>query len=91
MTHDYDRGDLDTETAARELAMSYRRVFGTPEGRMVLHDILEDLGMYGTLSNQELVIRHNYGRILLSKLGGQAEQDYSAVTDAYINLTALAP
>lgn len=57
------------DDATRDLVSAYRRVFNTKDGRMVLKDMLCDLHYHDTLAGQEDVIRHNYAKILLYKLG----------------------
>lgn len=52
-----------------EMKTTYRKVFNTPQGKLILEDILNDLHIldnYVDVSNQPLV---NYGRVLLWKLG----------------------
>ncbi len=71
--------------AAYDMAQKYRRVFGTVEGREVLHDLLDCLSLFEPLATEELVVRHNFAKALLSKITGMQEMDTRVITDAYLN------
>jgi hypothetical protein len=49
----------------------YRKVFGTVEGKLVLADILVDLGFFNTVNvtDQVEIGLQNFARMLLSKIG----------------------
>ena len=68
----------------------YRRVFGTVEGRVVLTDILNDLGHFAEdLSEQDTALS-NYAKTLLEKLGIWQPHNLKRLVDAYMNMPYLA-
>ena len=52
-----------------EMAMTYRRVFGSPDGRLVLKDLLGDLYHFSQTTNPEEVALRNFSMRLLDKIG----------------------
>lgn len=67
----------------RELSMTYRRVFNTPDGKIVLKDILEDLKHFDSAQNQEDTILQNYAKVILYKLGAYLDQNEDALVNMY--------
>lgn len=52
--------------------LKYRRVFGTPEGKEVLAELLVRLGVGRSLTDEADRVRYNEAIFLLSRLGIQA-------------------
>ena len=77
-------------TPTQETALTYRRVFGSAEGRLVLRDILGDLYHFTQTTNPEEVALRNYSMRLLDKIGAfpanQAADDEleGALVNAYL-------
>ena len=51
------------------LQRRYFTVFSSPDGRLVLADILQDLHAFGEIVNEEDIALNNYSRLLLAKIG----------------------
>ncbi len=61
---------LDQEDQGQiELAMTYRRVFSTVDGKIVLEDILGDLHLHDSLDTQNEAVLHNYAKLFCSRWG----------------------
>ncbi len=77
-------------TPQQELTLTYRRVFDSYEGRLVLRDILAELYHFTQTTNPEEVALRNYSMRLLDKIGGfpadKAADDEleSALVEAYL-------
>jgi len=55
-----------------EMKTFYRKLFGTPHGRIVLEDMLADLhyfDIYLDKDNEEAIALNNYSKVLLYKIG----------------------
>jgi len=65
----------------------YRKVFLSDEGRIVLTDILNDLGhmIVDSLEPEQLILQ-NYAKVLLSKLGIWQPHNIKNIVDAYLNM-----
>ena len=72
--------------------IQYRRVFDTYEGRIVLTDMLNELGFFsGELENHDDVVRHNAATRILRKLGVWRPQNLWGLTDAFMKERYLDP
>jgi hypothetical protein len=52
-----------------ERILTYRRVFGTPDGKEVLLDIMEILGLNSSIESEEQAALHNAAVAILSRAG----------------------
>ena len=73
---EYDKimGSLDEDTDREEIierdkrmSECYRRVFSTNEGRLVLHQILEDLRFYSECVTDTDVALNNFAKFMIFK------------------------
>lgn len=82
----YSKGDV-------ELIQKYRRVFGTGEGREILHDILLDIGFFkdGGAKAIEDVRLKEFGKRLLFKCGIWNEENTERITEALLNIPFTTP
>lgn len=66
---------------------AYRRTFNTPDGKAVLTDILNDLGLYSAqIETPGDVALQNYARKLLFKLGAWREANIFLLTQGFMEL-----
>lgn len=72
-----------------ERTMLYRRVFGTPEGRQVLEDILLDLGHFSATEDDEDATKQNYAKHLLYKVGGYVDRNIGTLVETYVTMPFL--
>jgi hypothetical protein len=76
---------LDQENQDQiEMAMTYRRVFSTVDGRVVLEDILGDLYLHDSLDTQNQAVLHNYAKLLLFKMGVLQDFNIGTLVEAYL-------
>ena len=64
--------DKKDEDAQKQKEQRYRGVFRTPPGRIVLLEILTDLGFFSRVETEEERILHNFAHDL-AELGGGVE------------------
>jgi hypothetical protein len=66
----------------------YRSVFNTEDGRWVLMDILNDLGMWSaTVEGVDEVALQNYARLLLQKCGAWQAQRLPDIMASILGIT----
>jgi hypothetical protein len=71
----------------KEKTVLYRQVFSTPQGRAVLTDMLNDLGFFNMHRESEQdIIRSNYARELLEKIGIWQPRNMYDITDAFMGI-----
>ena len=61
-----DKEDLRDEQD-KKITQMFRRVFGTEEGRIVLHQILIDLNYFDLCTNADEIARNNYAKFMIIK------------------------
>ena len=72
--------------------LQYRRVFDTPEGRVVLTDMLNELGFFsGELKDHDDVVLHNVATRILRKLGVWRPQNLWVLTEDLMKNPSLEP
>jgi hypothetical protein len=69
-----------------ELAMTYRRVFNTPDGRIVLEDMLSDLKLHDTVDSQHDSTLQNYAKLILFKMGVLQDFNMVRIIDSYFKM-----
>jgi hypothetical protein len=75
---------------AMDLVYTYRRVFCTPDGKVVLKDMLSDLN-YNSSVGMDNAPLHNYAKFLLFKIGALQDHNEDAIVDALLDLPYLPP
>lgn len=76
---------------SQERVMLYRRVFGTDEGRQVLEDILLDLGHFSVSESDDDIVRQNYAKSLLYKVGAYVDRNIPEMVESYLTMPYLDP
>lgn len=72
--------------------LTYRRVFDTPEGQVVLTDILNELGFFsGELKDEQDMVMHNVATRILRKLGVWRPQNLFGLTEDFLKQRYLDP
>jgi hypothetical protein len=88
MSDHFDLKHFDPQKAVgkrRRRTEAYRRVFATPAGRIVLTDMLNDLGaISGRIESEEDRVLNNYARTLLKKIGIWKGRNIYHLTDALL-------
>jgi len=60
----------DWEKSFKEWQARYHNVFATPQGKVVLMDMLQELNFFDSVKNEEDRIKSNYAKRLLYLCGG---------------------
>jgi len=63
-----------------------RKVYGTPEGRALLTDLLNDLKFFAVLENDRDMALHNKALVLLSKIGVWEEHNITRIVNALMDM-----
>jgi len=63
-----------------------RKLYGTPDGRPVLMDLLNDLKFFDILESEADMVLHNKALVLLSKLGIWEEHNITRIVNALMNM-----
>lgn len=72
---------------ALKILETYRSVFGTPEGRLVLSHMLVELGVFNEITDSEGEVElHNFGIRLLAKLGVIKPENVQNIADSLMNI-----
>jgi len=64
-----------------------RKVYDTPEGRVLLTDLLNDLKFFAMLETTEDIAVHNQAKGLLEKLGIWREHNIIKIVNALMNMS----
>jgi hypothetical protein len=82
--------DVETEKA---LITAYRNVFSSLNGKLVLMDILEDLGHFNSELNTtpEMVAMQSSAKMILKKLGVWDSRNIERIVDAYLTIPPALP
>ena len=64
----------------------YRNVFSTAEGRLVLTDILSDLGHFSVCDSESDRALQNYAKTLLAKVGMWDIHNIGKIVNAYVGI-----
>lgn len=76
-----------SEEKARRKALLYRRVFDTPEGHLVLTDILNELRHYAMEETDVATLAlQNAAKRILGRLGAWTPENIFELTEQYLNL-----
>jgi DNA integrity scanning protein DisA with diadenylate cyclase activity len=67
----------------------YFQTFNSPHGHRVLEDMLIDLKVFDSISNEEDAVLANYGRILLNKIGILREGNFSKIIKDYMSMARV--
>ena len=73
----------------KRMAEMYRRVFNTPEGRIVFQDILNRGGFWNDIQNEEQRIRYNFAMELLDVGGFRVPIDWSRQTQVILTIEPI--
>lgn len=68
-----------------DMTKTYVRVFGTRDGRVVLKDILADLGHFSTAESSNEMVLQNYAKLLLYKIGAYLDEHEDALVEQYVS------
>lgn len=79
------------ERKEKRMTELYRSVFCCPDGVLVLTDMLNDLGFFSAHVGGEDVVRNNYARLLLYKIGAWKEHNIWSLTEQLSKLPAERP
>ena len=82
--------DADNREAV-ELTQTYRRVFNTPDGLVVLEDLLSDLHYHDTVASMGDATLHNAAKIILFKLGVLQDHNLKGMLESFMKLPYLPP
>lgn len=72
----------------KEKTARYRRVFNTPDGRLVLSDMVLELGVFDSIAptDPERMALRNYGLTVLYNVGGLVDKNIQSVIDNMLSL-----
>ena len=73
------------------IVAKYRNVFGSPEGREVFFDILEELGFFKSeILTTEDATKNNFAKLMLAKVGSWHPNNSRGLAEAFLNLPGYA-
>jgi hypothetical protein len=84
------QADLDAQADA-ELIMTYRRVFGTPDGKVIFADIMDVLGLNATIESEAQSALHNGALVIMARAGIFRQWNTQPLLDAYFSLPYTPP
>lgn len=77
---------MDDDPPDIEMIMTYRRVFNTPDGKVVLEDILSLLGLNESIESEAQGALHNAAVAILARAGILRPWNSSAIVSALLSL-----
>jgi len=84
---DWDKAEAEQAAKRRRVAKLYRRVFGTPDGTLVLTDLLNELhhnDMRG--GDLQTLALQNAAKRILAKIGAFVPENLFHLTEKYLEL-----
>lgn len=71
-----------------EKTLRWRRVFGSPDGRKTLEEILVGLGVFNTIApdDVERVVLRNYGLDILYQMGVLVDKNLEKIVDKFLSI-----
>jgi hypothetical protein len=61
----HNETDPEYEKRFRDWKIRYNNLFSTTQGKLVLADILEELGLFHNITNEEERVKNNFAKRLL--------------------------